>query len=197
MSSSWRLALGLAIGVCGVVAACSGEVADPHYGPPSGLTGKSPPTGDPGDGGTTTPPAQDANAPANALCNGQGPIDGGACTVQWKRDIFPQMTGGNWKCSDANCHGSKAAVAPFIDGNDAHAAYVSLMAYTKINAKPYINPCSVDPAASTFLCNLDPKGTVCGAAVMPLTSNPPGGKLLTTTETDQVKKWIACGSPEN
>jgi hypothetical protein len=189
--SSWSQVLGGLVGVGAVaasIAACGGEV-DTHYGPPSGLQGKTtpPPSGGSGDSGTVDPPVTTGDSGTkNGICGGSGPIDGGACAVTWTSIQLKMTAAGAWKCADANCHGP-AANPPTLTGV-AHTDYQTLAAYKKINALPYINPCSTDPTKSTFACNTD--GT-CGIQKMPI------GTPLTAAEVADLKTWAACGSPEN
>ena len=198
--SSWSQVVGGLLGVSVVAAsfaACGGEV-DTHYGPPSGLTGKSPPlpSGGSGDSGTGNPPVTtgDGGKP-NALCGGNGPVDGGACAVSWKTNIYAKMGAvGAWKCADANCHGTFGGNPPYIMGSNSHADYVALTV-AKITAKPYLNPCSTDPAQSTIACNVGATAPLCGLGPMPFTTN--GATPLTAAEKADLMTWVASGSPEN
>ena len=188
-SSSWSQVLGglLGVGVVAAsVAACGGEV-DTHYGPPSGLTGKSPPapSGGSGDSGTGPVTTGDSGGTPNGICGGSGPIDGGACAVTWTSIQLKMTAAGAWKCADANCHGPAANKPPLT--GVAHTDYLTLSAY-KINGLPYLNPCSTDPAKSTFACNT---GGTCGSLKMPV------GTPLTAAEEADLATWAACGSPEN
>jgi hypothetical protein len=106
----WGLA---ALSVCslvvGTVAGCNIE-ADTRFGNHSGLLKVNlpkPPAG--GDGGCD----------GGALCNGNGPIDGGACAVSWKNDIWPKMSSsGVWGCANNKCHGATANDPSGLDGQD-------------------------------------------------------------------------------
>ena len=100
-----------------------------------------------------------------------------------------------WKCADANCHGGNAN-SPAI--NDSDQAYAALAGFAGIKvgnvAKPYITPCSNDPMASAFLCNL--QGT-CGMQ-MPLQNDMLGSKPATPDEIMKVQVWVTqCGAPKN
>ena len=175
-------------------AACGGEV-DTHYGPPSGLTGKSPPLPSGVDASSPPPVTGGDGGTPSALCGGKGPIDGGACAVSWKTNIYAKMGAvGAWKCADANCHGTVGGNPPYIMGSSSHADYVALMA-AKITARPYLNPCSTDPAQSTIACNVGATDPLCGVGPMPFTTN--GAVALTAAEKADLKAWVACGSPEN
>jgi hypothetical protein len=195
--SSWSQVLGGLLGVSLVaasVAACGGEV-DTHYGPPSGLQGKTTPLPSGGSGDSGNPPVTTGDSGTqNGICGGRGPVDGGACAVSWKTGIHAKFgAGAAWKCADANCHGSSGANAPLLKGSDAdsHADYLALAAWTKIKATPYINPCSTDPTQSTFACNVS--AATCGAGDLRM----PVGTPLTAAEEADLKTWAACGSPEN
>ena len=153
------------------------------YGAPSGLKRDNLPL----------PP--EAAAPGiDASC--AMPEGGATCGVKWSTDIWPMMSGtGVWKCADANCHGGNAN-SPAI--NDSDQAYAALAGFAGIKvgnvAKPYITPCSNDPMASAFLCNL--QGT-CGMQ-MPLQNDMLGSKPATPDEIMKVQVWVTqCGAPKN
>jgi len=163
-----------------VVAACDIE-ADTKYGPHSGLSKDNLPN----------PPPQEAGAiDASGLCNGQGPIDAGPCTVSYTNDIWPKMSG-TWHCTDAKCHGGTAYQPQLADQDNA---YLNLLAYM-ISGKPYINPCSTDPDASTFVCNVI--SPACGAAQMPFPDNTLGSGPMSSGDIGTVTTWVQCGAPKN
>ena len=169
--------------VVGTVAGCNIE-ADTKFGNHSGLLKenlpKPPEDGDSGagDGG--------------ALCNGNGPIDGGACAVSWKTDIWPKMSSsGVWGCANNKCHGATANDPSGLDGQDH--AYAILTAWTKTAGKPYINPCSTDPDASSFLCNMS---AACGTH-MPYPDNTIGTGPAAPADLATLTTWVQCGSPNN
>jgi hypothetical protein len=147
------------------------------YGNPSGLKRDNLPS--PPDAGT---PAVDAGACAT---------EAGACPVSWMNDIWPKMSGtGTWKCAAASCHGGGSTSPPI---NDPNQAYDALTAYM-VGGKPYIKPCSMDPQASSFLCNLQ---GMCGNK-MPLVDSMLGSQAATPMEIGQVSTWILqCGAPKN
>ncbi len=179
--------------VLAVASACGSEV-DPHYGPAGGLAGKTTPAPSAGDGGSGTPPSGGGDAGGgtpSALCGGKGPVDGGSCgTATWTK-IYAQMNGA-WKCTDAGCHG-KGVSSPTIDPASSHNAYMTLVGYAKINATPYINPCSTDPAKAMFVCNVGKPA--CGSLQMPVLGS--GATALTAQDMSDLNAWVSCGSPEN
>lgn len=156
---------------------------DSNYGNASGLSHQNLPSPPAAEGGSS-------GGDGGALCNGMGAIDGGPCPVKFSTDIWPMMSAsGKWQCADSACHGGTAQ-SPFI--NDPASAYNNLVAY-KIGGKPYVNPCSIDPDASTFACNL--QGT-CGIQGMPI-PNPPARPAAQATDIGKVVTWAQCGAPNN
>ncbi|HEY1959935.1 MAG TPA: hypothetical protein VGH28_30210 [Polyangiaceae bacterium] len=160
--------------------ACDLE-ADTHYGQHSGLNKSNLPNPPPPDGSTT-------GGDGGAACG--TPVDAGTCAVSFQNDIWSKMST-TWHCSDAKCHGG-TSYQPKLDTADD--AYDNMMTYM-IGTKPYINPCSIDPDASAFVCNIS--SPPCGAAQMPfpdntLMSGPMSGSDLTLVQT-----WVACGAPKN
>jgi len=158
-----------------LVAACA--LDDGHkYGNPSGLQrGNLPGPTASSDGGGGGDAAQ---------------CDAGACAVSFMTNIWPKMSAtGAWKCADGKCHGGNAN-SPAIDSPDK--AYQSMQTYT-IGGKPYVLPCSTDPTASTFVCNL--QGT-CGQK-MPLADITVMPTAPTAQEIMDVQTWVACGAPYN
>jgi hypothetical protein len=139
------------------------------------------------------PSLSDSGTNLGSLCNGQGPIDGGACTVSWKNDIWPMMSSsGAWKCGDAKCHGAKVN-APY-DLSSENNAYLSLIAW-QTNNKVYVNPCTTDPDASSFLCNLNTTSS-CGTK-MPYPDSVLGSGPVNPADYDKLTTWVKCGSPKN
>lgn len=141
-----------------------------------------------GDG--TTPPSSDPNA----ICGGN-PFDGGGCEKSWANDIFPQITGTGLNCAAVGtCHGGTAAAPsntePTIDAKDSKATWLNLYKMPVTN-KPYINPCSQDPATSSFVCNL--KSAAEGGCGVQM----PSGLLADPAFIADVETWIKCGSPFN
>lgn len=158
-----------------LVAACA--IDDGHkYGNPSGLQrGNLPGPGADTDGG---------GGGGDAQC------EAGACAVSFTNNLWPKMSAtGAWKCADGKCHGGNAN-SPSIDSADQ--AYASLQAY-KIGGKPYVLPCSTDPTASTFLCNI--QGT-CGQK-MPLADITVMPTAPSAQEIVDIQTWVQCGAPKN
>jgi hypothetical protein len=165
------------------IAACSFDEGT-KFGAPSGLKRDNLPL-----------PPEAAAPGVDASC--AMPAEGGStCGVKWSTDIWPLMSGsGPWNCADANCHGGNANSPAINDSDQAYAALAGFNAI-KVNnvAKPYILPCSNDPMASAFLCNL--QGT-CGIK-MPLQNDMLGSKPATMDEIAKVQLWITqCGAPKN
>ena len=176
----WKLEMRFVFALALVtVAACSFEEGT-KFGAPSGLKRDNLPL-----------PNEAAAPPFDASC-GPMPEGGSTCGVKWSTDIWPLISrSGPWKCADPNCHGGNANSPPI---NDPDQAYAALATFTGIDAKPYINPCSNDPMASTFICNL--QGT-CGQK-MPLQDDMLGSKPATAMEIGLVTTWVTqCGAPKN
>lgn len=148
-------------------------VEDPPYGTPAALppSGGSTPGVD--SGGTTPQCAPEAGA--------------GTCAVTFRSILESFRTA---QCSAASsCHGG--ATPPRINPDDAAATYAALTSYTIVsNGKPYVNPCSTNPADSSIICNLS--ATSCGVA-MP--QGAPG--TFDPAKLSDIQTWIGCGSPNN
>ena len=166
--------------LCVVLGACDLEV-DTHYGPHSGLVKTNLPNPTPSDGGPL---------PDGAFACGT-PVDAGACSVSYSAQIWVNMST-TWHCSDANCHGATAN-QPFNLDN-ATDAYNNLMAF-QIAGKPYINPCSTNPDASAFLCNV--QSPACGTGQMPLANSAVGSGPMSSSDVALVQTWVQCGAPKN
>ena len=162
-----------------VVVACDLE-PDTHYGPHAGLSKDHLPT----------PPAAEAGNPDGGLACGT-PVDAGTCTVSYMNDIWQKMTT-TWKCTDATCHGANANAPYMLDNPDD--AYNNLSAYL-IGTKPYFNPCSTDPDASAFVCNVSVP--TCGAAQMPYPNSTLGTGAMSGSDLTLVTTWVECGAPKN
>lgn len=176
--------LGLGVVAIGVaaVAACTGEVEDPRYGPPSGLRNVNLPTPQTSGTGTTPKPTGDAGG------TGEGGVNPQNCTVKFSTDIYPKMQpGGTWKCADQTCHGG--ATPPAIDANNAANAYTQLTKDTS-TGKPYIKAGSTNPGDSGFACSLLGQ---CGPQ-MPIPGSV--GQKDTDGET-KLNTWLQCGAPNN
>lgn len=170
----------VAASVGAFVVACDLEV-DTKYGPHSGLSKNNLPTAPPAEGGTS-------GGDGGFACG--TPVDAGACSVSYMNDIWSKMSG-TWHCSDAKCHGG-TSYQPQLDSADN--AYANMMAY-KIGGKPYINPCSTDPTASTFVCNVSNPN--CGSGQMPFPDNTLGSGPLSGSDLTLVTTWVQCGAPKN
>jgi hypothetical protein len=176
------LAVGVVVAasVGAVLVACDLEV-DTKYGPHSGLSKNNLPT----------PPPSDAAPGGDGGLTCGTPVDAGTCSVTYSADIWPKMQG-TWHCSDAKCHGANAN-APF--GMDtADDAYNVLLNYN-IGTKPYFNPCSIDPDASAFVCNVSNPN--CGTAQMPFPDNTLGSGPMSGSDLTTVTTWVQCGAPKN
>lgn len=179
-----RVRLLLAVGVVGAVAcafvACDLEV-DTKFGPHSGLQKSNLPIPPPAEGGT--------NTDGGLACG--TPVDAGTCSVSYATDIWPKMQG-TWHCSDATCHGANVNQPTMLDNADD--AYAVLQAY-KIGARPYLDPCSIDPDASSFVCNVS--NPFCGTAQMPYPNNTLGTGPMAGSDLTLVETWVQCGAPKN
>jgi hypothetical protein len=196
-----RLLITLCLTVAGgvVIAACGGP-PDTSYGPPNGISGKTPPepsstsTSGPGshaDGGSgTQPPAGgDSGAPPTGGMDSGGGPQPSNCSVKWSTQVFPLFkAAGAGQCASGACHGGSAT--PTILDGDSAATYATLTGYT-INGKPYIATTGA-PADSTIECNLGIAGATCGIAKMPAS---PG--ILGSTELQTINNWLKCGAPQN
>jgi hypothetical protein len=193
----------------GTVLACSNYVPPDvaTYGPPNGLTGKSPDApendGDGGGGGDdagTTTTSEGGTTATTFLCQSSGGtiVDGGACAVSFATQIFPMMqAGGSLNCGGTTngCHGSSAAVAPKLDATMTAAGYYAVYAnYAQVDNgnKPYFDPCSTDPTQSDFVCN-----TLAATATGECGSSMPLGSPATSADQALIAQWVACGAPFN
>ena len=180
---------GLLVGAT-VVACTSGDDFLPTYGNANGLQGMSP-------GKTAAALADDAGG-AGGCVAGSTPdlyIDAGTCTVSFSKDIEGYITSPTeWNCTNSSCHGAGAQMPPIV-GNAA-VDYPVLVAYETGFLRPYINPCSTDPGASSITCNIDPTMNSCdGQLVMPETVG--GNHQATQAQLDTVSTWLKCGAPNN
>lgn len=170
----------VAASVGAVLVACDLEV-DTKYGPHSGLQKSNLPT---------APPSDAAIGADGGLACGK-PVDAGPCTVSYATDIWPKMQG-TWHCSDAKCHGGTSVAPNNLDSADD--AYNALLNYM-ISGKPYFNPCSTDPDASSFVCNVS--NPACGLAQMPFPDNTLGSGPMSGSDLSAVTTWVQCGAPKN
>jgi hypothetical protein len=155
---------------------CSGPEA-PRLGGPNALEGKDHPR-----------PSSSEEVGGGLCGGGKGAIDGGPCAVSFKTDIVPLLTGASWACATSSCHAGTAA--PKMTPGDDKQIWDSLRREST-GGKPYINPCSIDPGASSFECNLQAMGA-CGTK-MPFAP----GTQPTEAELKKVRDWLTCGSPFN
>ena len=181
-----RVGVGAAlVGMGLAMAACTaGDDFLPAYGVANGLLNKSPAaataTNDDGGGGVT---------------GGGCTIDSGTCAVSFSKDIEPMFsTQSVWGCTNMNCHGGTIQ-APQITGVAA-ADYASLTAYSMNFYRPYINPCSTDPAESSISCNIRTSGGSCdGMSEMPVLQY--GNSAPTAAQLTTLTNWLKCGAPNN
>jgi hypothetical protein len=194
----------------GAAAACSNYVPPDvaNYGPPNGLTGKTPAApsgggssggGGSGSSGSSSGGSSDDAGPGSqgAYCVttlGQTLVTATTCSVSWSNDLYPKMqSGGAWNCASSACHGTSQA--PVLTGT-ADSFYTTLESYTGTVSsgagagQPYINPCSTDPTKSEFVCNTQTMG-FCGLAGMPL------GLTITPAGLADIATWVGCGAPQN
>jgi hypothetical protein len=155
---------------------CS-EPDRPRLGGPNALEGKDHPR----------PSAVEELNPEAGICgDGKGAIEGGACAVSFSKDIIPLLTGTAWGCAGASCH---VSTPPKITTN-AQETWDNFRRFT-IDNKKYANPCSTDPATSTFECNI--KATESCGKKMPIGA----GTQPSEADIKKVRDWLVCGSPLN
>lgn len=183
---------GVAIGVA--VAACTaGDDYLPTYGAANGLAGMSPAkstaaTGDDDDGGGST-------GTGGGCVAGSTPalyIDGGTCSVSFSKDIEGLMSSATaWNCVSSSCHGGTQA--PAITGT-ASVDYPVLAKYSLNFNRPYINPCTTDPAGSSISCNLIPDS----CDDMTQMPEPIGNNMkASAAQLATLTTWLQCGAPNN
>jgi hypothetical protein len=116
-------------------------------------------------------------------------VDGGACTVSFKTDILSAF--GTANCQTAgSCHGGATPPnQPRIDPGDGPGMWTEFAAFKLSTGKPYINPCSIDPAQSTIACNVN-NAAPCGTVMPP-------GVGLPADVVAKIDTWLKCGSPNN
>ena len=167
-----------------IVWACGGEIETKFGGPNALSKEKAPPDPNKLGPGGVDGSLGDAS-PLNCT-----PIDGGTCLIKWSTDLVPLMKDdGGWGCGKGgSCHGG--AASPPINANNPTEAYGQLRTYTGIRNQAYINPCSKDPNASTFTCNLTGAPNTCGSLM-------PKGIATVATDMQKLDTWIKCGAPNN
>lgn len=162
-------------------------VDDPNFGAPNALAGGKQPgasseiTAEAGGGGPSGGPA--------CVTAGGTLVDGGACAISFKTNILPAFKTAN--CQTAgSCHGgTNPPNQPRIDPDDPAGMWTEFSNFKLSNGKPYINPCSTDPAQSTIACNCN-QAAPCGSVM------PPGTGLPANVVAD-IETWLKCGSPNN
>ncbi len=187
MKRVWSLVTGVACVACvACVALACGEtdyslgLDNKKYGNPGSLKGELPPPPfDPGNPKAVPP------TPAT-LCDGGGPMDGGACSVRFSTDILPKLVA---EC--ATCHTATGTTLPQIDKANSSKTWENFVKQKRIENKPYINPCSTDKAAASLVCNMAATGA-CGNRMPYQTTIGASPQLITAADT-----WLACGSPNN
>ena len=172
---------------------------DVAYGAPNALAGQRQPgsstdqttgagSSSGGEGGTTS--SSGGGDIACVKAGGKLLGDAGPCTVTFKTDVLGALGKSSPACSLPSCHGGNSPPnLPRIDPGDPGAMYTEFAAFKLSNGKPYINPCSIDPAAATIECNLQATGG-CGAHM------PQGGQL-DPADIAKIDTWLKCGSPNN
>ncbi|MFO0677785.1 MAG: hypothetical protein U0169_14710 [Polyangiaceae bacterium] len=147
-------------------------------------------------GGNVTPAAGSGGSAgtagtggAPAACVASAYVSDPNCTVKWTTDILPLMK--TLSCSATGCHkpvGGTPPNQPAIDDTAGDATYEAMKAHV-IGGKPYFNPCSKDPAASSFVCNTATTGA-CGKQM-------PAGVGVSGANATKIATWVACGAPKN
>ena len=160
---------------------------DPRYGEPNALEGKQVP-GTRGVVGVS-------DGDGGGACTPDKYLPGTDCTVKFSTDIFPNMAAtAAWQCaSEMGCHGGKNPASQPVITTDSKTTWENFRQFANIDStRPYINPCSTDPATSTFLCNVIQGTGSCGKP-MPLTPGAPVDVQARAT----IETWIKCGAPNN
>lgn len=167
---------------------------DPAYGAPNALENQKPPRPtleSAGAEGGASGSSGSANTP-KCVQGGGTLVDGGPCAVSFKNDvlkIFGTAAAPSQACGVTDCHGGTTPPAqPPIEPGTPAETYAAFQAFTAAG-KPYINPCSIDPAASTILCNV--QATACGSKM------PKGGGQIAAADLTKIETWVKCGAPNN
>ena len=173
---------------------------DPKFGAPNALAGQKQPgsTADnarPGGGSTSGGEGGAGSSGTGPRCvqSGGAIVDGGPCTVSFTKDVLAAFGAVNATCGISGCHGgaTPANLPPIDPGNASGNMYDEFQKFTASNGKPYINPCSTDPAQSAIACNVN-KAAPCGALMPQGNANGLPADVVTKLET-----WLKCGSPNN
>jgi|GEM_PF-1245766 len=176
-------------------AACTTDyqqgLGDPAYGAPNALENQKPPrptlenaTAEGGGGSSSG-----GNVPKCAKAGGTV-VDGGPCAVSFKNDVLRIYGAATPACGSSECHGGKTPIAqPPIDPGLPDDTYAALEGF-QAAGKPYVNPCSTDPAASSMVCNLRAGAQACG-------SHMPKGGQLAEADITTIETWVKCGAPNN
>lgn len=188
---AWAVATGGTLTVLACTTDYQQGKGDPAYGPPNGLQGKEPP-GNTAEqlkrGGSSGGEGGSSGGPACVAAGGTLVEAGAPCAVSFKNDILPAFNTASCNTT-GSCHGGDPPPnAPRIDPGNGEAMWQEFQTFT-IGGKPFINPCSTDPAASTMGCNVSKTGT-CGTLM------PPQLGLDPATVT-KITDWLTCGSPNN
>ncbi len=171
------LALSVFLGI-----ACSSERTQ-YASTPDSLKGhpypKLPSEGPSGDGG----------GPVGA-CPGGNPTPPPECASVKFENVLTGILIPN--CGGDGCHVKPSgSTLPILDPTDATASWQNLA--KQITAtKKYLDPCSLDPNASSIICNINFQGTAgsCGA-LMPYLRNP-----LPDTAKATIEQYVKCGAPK-
>lgn len=189
LPARWLVAASAAIAALACTTDYQQGLEDPNFGGPSALKGQKPPgptleVTDDGTGGGG------ANQPLCVKLGGALLATPPACNVKFSTDVMQALAPGS--CSTAACHGgTEPANQPKIDPADLPGSYTSMAAFSPRSGKPYINPCSTDPAAAVMEDNLDPSAPAADRG----TVMPPGSGLAAAIP--KVREWLQCGSPNN
>lgn len=167
---------------------------DPAYGAPNALENQKPPrptlesVGGEGGAGSTS----GSSSTPKCVQGGGKLVDGGPCAVSFKNDvlrIFGTAAAPSQACNVTDCHGGKTPPAqPAIEPATPEETYNAFQAFTAAG-KPYINPCSTDPTASSIHCNV--AATACGSKM------PKGGGQIAADDLTKIETWVKCGAPNN
>jgi len=160
---------------------------DPDFGDPNALKNQKQP------GPSSELSRENGNTATTPVCvqSGGTLIEAGACATSFKSGVLAAFQAGG--CAAVGCHGgSTPANQPPIDPNDGPGTWAQFAAFKLTNGKPYINPCSTDPAASTIAANVNPNAPAADRGTL----MPPGAVGLPAAIAT-IEAWQRCGSPNN
>lgn len=185
MRLSWAPLGAMAVMTATAALACTTDyqkgLDDPIYAGPNALANQQPP----GASIDQTTGSSSSGGAAGPKCGTPVATPAG-CTITFKNEIVTALKGASCG-SGVSCHAT-GGVPPVINFDDLDGTYNNLTNYSAQGGKFYVNPCSIDPAQSKIVANLDPDNPDRGTVM------PPSVGLKAAVDT--MKKWAACGSPK-